>query len=236
MSKPNLLCFSSSVGIYRNKRIRDLRRLLDKSLPGKVELSAMAPMFFQATMAYAAENQIDGNFESYSTVDWQEMFASNHLHLTPPQTEAIVKGFNDVGLFEKGKIRSWSKFNRHLGDYESVVRAKRLAGKLSAKKRQLEARESLKKAPETDQKAAQSGEKTAPKPVQKPVQKDSPTKELWAVNEGLKTASGKRRRGRPPLPRRPQRQRNRPRSIRGNLSAGCWRPAKRVSTTALLNC
>src|SRR6266496_3645551 len=163
MSKPNLLGFSSSLGIYRNKRIRELRRLLRKSLLGKVDLAEMAPMFFQILMAYAGENQIDGNFQGYASEDSLDIFDSNHVEVSASQVSAIVKGFCDVGLLENGKIRSWMKYNRHLADYDGIVRAKRLAGKLSAKKRQLEARESVKKAPETDPKASQNGEKNVQK-------------------------------------------------------------------------
>src|SRR5205823_10243178 len=118
MSKPNLLGFSSSVGIYRNKRIRDLRRLLSKSIRHKVEFADMAPMLFQVVMAYAGENQIDGNFEGYSDEDWSEIFAHNNILVTPVQASAIISGFRQVGLFEKDKIRSWSKFNRHFAEHE----------------------------------------------------------------------------------------------------------------------
>ena len=201
MSKPNLLRFSTSVGFYRNKRLLDLECSLSKCLPGKIERSKLAPTFFQVTMAYAAENQIDGNFVGYTADHWSKIFVMNNLPVTPNEAASIVKCFRDVGLFEGDKIRSWLKYNRHLGDYEGLVRAKRLAGKLSAKKRQIEAREAVQKAPETDQKGAQNGEKTAQnseKNVQKHVKKegvkDGVSKQLWVVNEGLKTATGKRRR------------------------------------------
>src|SRR6266498_954800 len=98
MSKPNLLAFSSSVGIYRNKRMMDLQRLLSKSLPGKVERSNMAPMFFQVVMSYAAENQIDGNFDGYSPDDWCKIFVTNNVPVTPPEASNIIKAFRDVGL------------------------------------------------------------------------------------------------------------------------------------------
>jgi hypothetical protein len=197
MSKPNLLCFSSSLGIYRNKRIRDLEAILAKELPGKVPFSHMAPMLFQIVMAYAGENQINGDFNGYTAKDFVGIWATNYVTVSVSDAKLIVEGFESVGLFQEGKIRSWLKFNRHLADYDSIVRAKRLAGKLSAKRRQIEARNALKKDSETAQngeKTAQNGEKNSEKTVQKAAQKDSPSKELWMVNEGLKTASGKRRR------------------------------------------
>src|ERR1051326_1515327 len=118
MSKPNLLSFSSSVGIYRNKRMRDLKKLLRKSVPVKIEFCKVATMLFQMVMAYAAENQIDGDFEDYTTDDWSEIFALNDFPVLPEQAAAIAKGFEDLGLIENQKLRSWMKYNRHLGDYE----------------------------------------------------------------------------------------------------------------------
>jgi hypothetical protein len=193
MSKPNLLCFSSSLGIYRNKRIRDLEAILAKEFPGKVPFADMAPMLFQIVMAYAGENQINGDFSGYTAKDFVGIWATNYVTVSESQARVILEGFESVGLFDKGKIRSWLKFNRHLADYDSIVRAKRLAGKLSAKKRQQEARESLKKATETVQKVAQNGENSAPKPVQKPAEKDSLSKALWTNKELLQTATGKQR-------------------------------------------
>src|SRR5207247_6276771 len=144
MSKPNLLAFSSSVGIYRNKRMWDLKRLLSKSIHRKVEFAAMSPMLFQAVMAYAAENQIDGNFHGYTMTDWTEIFGFNGIELNPSEASAIIQGFREVGLFDDDKIRSWMKYNRHLADYEGIPRAKRQAGKLSAKRRQQEAKAAVK--------------------------------------------------------------------------------------------
>src|SRR2546425_4776877 len=183
MSKPNLLAFSSSVGIYRNKRMRDLSRLLSKSAP---QFSNMAPMLFQVTMAYAAENQIDGNFQGYTTQDWTEIFVTNNVPVTPSQATAIVKGFREVGLFDGDKIRSWLKYNRHLGDYEGIVRRKRKAAKEMHRKREEEARER-----HVD--PSKNGENPTPKSVQKAAQKDSPSKQLYLVNQALETARGRAR-------------------------------------------
>src|SRR3989442_5183936 len=99
MSKPNLLAFSSSVGIYRNKRMRDLDRVLSKTIPRKVQFSKLSPMLFQAVMAYAGENQIDGNFDGYTTQDWTEIFTFNGIEVSPSEASAIIKGFREVGLF-----------------------------------------------------------------------------------------------------------------------------------------
>ena len=184
MSKPNLLGFASSVGIYRNKRIRDLRGLLAKPLSRKAPLSDWAATYFQVVMAYAGENQIDGNFAGYTTEDWCEIFAANHIHLTPSEANAIVKGFAQVGLFDNQKIRSWMKYNRHLADYEGIVKAKRLAGKLSAKKRQQEARNALQNPENPNGKHPQEPEKNG-------AENDSPRKQLWLIEKLLESAKGK---------------------------------------------
>ena len=187
MSKPNLLAFSSSVGIYRNKRMRDLRRLLSKSIHVKVDFADLSPMLFQIVMAYAGENQIDGDFYGYSTEDWCEIFATNHVGVTASQASAIVKGFREVGLFDKDKIRSWMKYNRHLGDYEGIVKAKRKAAKMMHKKREQEARNAVK----TDH---SDYSKNGEKPGQKPGEKDSPSKQLWVIDQALLKARGQARR------------------------------------------
>jgi hypothetical protein len=194
MSKPNLLAFSSSVGIYRNKRMRDLRRLLSKSIQLKVEFADMAPMLFQVVMAYAAENQIDGNFGGYSADNWCEIFSTNNVRVTPAQATTIVNAFREVGLFDCDKIRSWMKYNRHLGDYEGIIRAKRKAAKIMHKKRELEARGGLKAG---HAEPSQNGSNSAPKPVQngppKPQPKgDSPSKQLWLLNQAIESAPSRK--------------------------------------------
>ena len=134
MSKPNLLGFSSSVGIYRNKRIRDLRAILRHQIPVKVPFADLSPMLFQILMAYAAENQIDGDFSGYTANDFVEIFVTNDVPVSLGQATAIRKAFDSVGLTEDGKIRSWAKFNRHFAQHEQIVKAKRRAGKLSRQK------------------------------------------------------------------------------------------------------
>lgn len=193
MSKPNLLAFSSSVGIYRNKRLRDLRVILVKSIPTKINFGELAPMLFQVVMAYAGENQIDGNFAGYTTDDWCEIFASNHIHLTPKEAQAIIKGFAQVGLFDHDKIRSWMKYNRHLADYENIVKAKRKAGKILQQKRALEASSSLRKAHES---VENSNGKHDPEPEKNGSETQSTaeaSKQLWMLNDALKDAKGKAR-------------------------------------------
>lgn len=161
MSKPNLLGFSSSVGIYRNKRMRDLRLLLKRSIPDKVAFAELAPMLFQVAMAYAGENQIDGNFEGYSKDDWAEIFSSNHVPVTPSQAAMIVKGFEEVGLFDHAKIRSWAKYNRHFAAHEQIVKWRKKAAKEMHKKREAaerRANENLQKSPtETVPKSEKNG-------------------------------------------------------------------------------
>jgi hypothetical protein len=187
MSKPNLLGFASSLGIYRNKRIRDLHRLLRKAVPIKIDFCELSPVLFQVTMAYAGENQIDGNFEGYDPEDWIEIFASNHVNVTLPQVREIIKAFHTVGLYDKGKLRSWMKYNRHLADYDNIVKAKRQAGKLSAKKRMQEARESLKNGKHLDEKTEQEAPKNGSI-------SDSVSKQIWLIKEALEQTSDKAKR------------------------------------------
>src|SRR6266576_5719081 len=160
MSKPNLLAFSSSIGIYRNKRIRDLRRLLSKSIRAKVDFCELSPMLFQVVMAYAAENQIDGDFSGYTRDDWRLIFAGNNVDVDADQAAIIIKSFHEVGLFEKDKIRSWMRYNRHLADYEGILKAKRKAAKMMHKKWHQQAKESLNNSHGDPSK---NGEKPAPK-------------------------------------------------------------------------
>lgn len=167
MSKPNLLGFSTSVGFYRNKRVRDLRLLLLKSITDKVSKAELAPMFFQAVMAYAGENQIDGNFSGYTIDDWCEIFASNHLRVEPRQASAIIKGFEQVGLFDHGKIRSWAKYNRHFAEHEQIVKWRKKGAKIMHKKREQEARDSLK-----------NRDKSPSEPAPKPEQNGHSKKEI----------------------------------------------------------
>lgn len=183
MSKPNLLGFASSVGIYRNKRVRDLHHLLIKSVHRKVDFADMAPMLFQTVMAYAAENQIDGDFSSYNARDWADIWAVNHVQVSTSEASIILKGFEQVGLFQDGKIRSWAKFNRHLADYEGLVKAKRKAAKVMHKKRENEARAAL-------QNGTEAHPKIDPNPEKNGVKNDSPSKQLWLIEKALENAKG----------------------------------------------
>jgi hypothetical protein len=144
MSKPNLLGFSSSIGIYRNKRLRDLRLLLLQKIPRKIDFAELAPELFQICMAYAGENQIDGNFEGYDPAAYVEIFASNHVRVSAAEAATIKKAFEAVGLFEGDKIRSWAKYNKHFATHEQILKAKRKAGKIWQKKRAQEAEQQLK--------------------------------------------------------------------------------------------
>lgn len=186
MSKPNLLAFSTSVGFYRNKRVRDLRGEIAKSNRRKIDFCEMAPLLFQVTMAYAAENQLDGNFAGYSIDDWIEIFAHANITVTAAEAAAILKGFHQTGLFDGDKIRSWMKFNRHLADYEGIVRAKRRAGKIMQQKRQQEARAALRNgqpdAPNPEQNHENKPPKTAPKP-------DPTSRQIWLLNQQLEATS-----------------------------------------------
>ena len=187
MSKPNLLGFSSSLGIYRNKRMRDLRGILLKEVPVKVPFAELSTTLFQALMAYAGENQIDGDFTDYKFQDFVEIFSSNNIPVSLSQATAIRKAFDSVGLLEDGKIRSWAKFNRHFAEHEVIVRRKRKAAKEMHKRREQEARSR-----HVD--PSKNGEDPAPKPVQKAAQKDSPSKHLWVLDAAIKEARGSKKR------------------------------------------
>jgi hypothetical protein len=150
----------------------------------------MAPMLFQATMAYAAENQIDGNFEGYSPQLWAEVFSSNNIPVTPSEAALIKKEFQRTGLLDGDKIRSWSKFNREFAHYETLTKYRQRAGKLSAKKREIEARAAVKNGHVEPSKAEKIPSKTAPKADEQ----EAIRKELWTNKELLQSATGKQKR------------------------------------------
>jgi hypothetical protein len=194
MSKPNLLGFSSSVGIYRNKRMRDLRQILAKQIPRKVPFADQSTMCFQALMAYAAENQIDGDFSDYTSGDVAGIFCTNCIDVSLGEASAIWKAFESVGLLEGGKIRSWAKFNRHFAEHEKIVKAKRRAGKLSRQKW-------LKELSQQAAGITKNGHGETPNPAKIP-SKTAPNsdeqseirKELWTNKELLQSATGKQKR------------------------------------------
>ncbi|HEV2391060.1 MAG TPA: hypothetical protein VG146_01720 [Verrucomicrobiae bacterium] len=187
MSKPNLIQFGTAVGFYRNPRVRELYDRLKKEIPRKVDFAELAPMLFQVVMSAAAENQIDGDFASYNANRWCEIFLANHVQVTLKEASLIRVLFKDIGLFEGDKIRSWAKFNRHLADYEGIVKAKRRAGKLSAKRREQDARSALKGGRKNDEISASEPEKSAS-------ENGSASKQLWLIEKGLEKAKGKARR------------------------------------------
>jgi hypothetical protein len=188
MSKPNLLAFSSSVGIYRNEKMQALAECLAKKITRKVPFSTLAPMLFQMAMAYAAENQLDGDFEKskYPLDRWRKIFLWQDLEISTKEAAIILEGFETVGLFDRGKIRNWMKYNRHLADYEGLVRAKRKAAKIMHEKRQRDAKAALKNGEishsETDSEPEKNVEKT-----------DSASKQLWLLEKALESAKGKAR-------------------------------------------
>ena len=191
MSKPNLLQFGSAIGIYRNPRIRDLHDLLKKSFPLKVDFADLAPLLFQACMAAAAENRIDGDFSGYSPERFYEIFVSNFLPVgSIKQASTIRDLFEKVGLFEGGKIRNWKRYNPHLADYPKILEARRKAGKLSAKKRELEAKAALKNGSHVP---AETSPESSQKPLKNGSEKPSPSKQLWLIEKALEMATGKRK-------------------------------------------
>ena len=139
MSKPNLLSVSFSIGFYRNKRIRELRKKLSESVSKPIQFCELSPMLFQVLLAFCGENQIDGDLSGYTAEDLQEIFTVNHVPgLTTKEAAAILSAFNEVGLLEDGKIRSFAKFNRHLAEHEKIRKAKRKAAAYMHKQRLME--------------------------------------------------------------------------------------------------
>lgn len=135
MSKPNLLSFSTSVGFYRNRKVRDARQLTAKAITRKVDFCELTPLLFSVVMAYASENQIDGDFSGYTDQSLREIFTNNNVDVSLSEAKIIFKNFESVGLMEDGKIRSWKKFNAHLANYEQNKKAKIKAGKIRQQQR-----------------------------------------------------------------------------------------------------
>lgn len=191
MSKPNLLSFRTSIGFFRNPRVLSAREEIGKAITQKIPFADLAPLLFQIVLAYAAENQLDGDFSGYSAKHWHRVFTSNNCDITEREAVVVVKAMKQVGLFDGDKIRSWSKFNWHLAEYESLRKSRRRAGKLSAKKRELYAKRSLQNghtdASEVAAEHKQFRSKTPPKT-------DSPSKQLWLIDKALEGARGKARR------------------------------------------
>lgn len=180
-SKPNLLGFSTALGFYRNIRVRELRELLLKQIPRKIEFAELAPVLFQAVMAYAGENVIHGDFSGYGMERWKEIFAVNHIEVSAKEAEAIRKGFSQVGLFDGDKIRSWAKFNKHFAEHEKIKKAKEKAGKIRQQKWAQEAKDSLKR-PE------KSPSETAPKPEKNGSKNGDQSRQLWFLDKAIAEA------------------------------------------------
>jgi len=194
MSKPNLLGFSSSLGIYRNKRLRDLRGVLLNQIHVKVAFAELSPMLFQSVMAYAGENQIDGDFKGYTAQDFVEIFTTNNIPVSLSQATAIRKAFEAVGLIEDGKIRSWAKFNRHFAEHEVIVKRKRKAAKEMHKRRGQEARSGHVEPSKNGHGETPKAEKIPSKNAPKSDEQSEIRKELWTNKELLQSATGKQKR------------------------------------------
>jgi hypothetical protein len=163
MSKPNLLGFSTSIGFYRNHRVQQFTHNLAGVVRRKIPFSKIGPMLFQTVMAYAAENQIDGDFSGYDARSWANIFVLNNVEVSASEAVSIKKELQRAGLLDGDKIRSWKKYNRHLADYEGIVNSRRRAGKLSAKKREMQARAEVENGELHYLPPLQIPEKTAPK-------------------------------------------------------------------------
>lgn len=186
MSKPNLLGFSTSIGFYRNQKPRQLRENLLRQIPRKIAFAELAPMCFQALMAAAAENQINGDFSNYSDERWHEIFLVNHIQVSLKEACIIRKNFEAVGLTEGGKILSWSKFNRHFAEHEQIQKAKKKAGKEAAKQRAERAKQEREKAPK-------SLTESAPKSEKNGHQNGPDTKQVWLLQTKIAKAKGKQK-------------------------------------------
>lgn len=199
MSKPNLLQYGVSVGFFRNHRVRQARLLIAKRIKRKVDFCELTPLPFEVLLAYAAENQVNGELK-YEPEFFTDIFLWNGMKLEPSETDSIMKIFQEVGLLDGLKIRSWGQFNPHLVKQSQRIKNKRLAGEISAKRRQKEAKNWLKNGAETGletpKKVDEKGEKNPQKSFQKPVQKresekgSSSSRELWLLEKALEGAKG----------------------------------------------
>lgn len=188
MSKPNLLSFGTSIGFYRNHRVLAARDGICKIIRRKISFGEIAPLLFQVVMAYAAENQLDGNFAGYSAQDWKRVFASNNVEVSAQEASLIIKTFKAIGLFDGDKIRSWMKFNRHLADYEGIQRAKARAAKLMHKKREQEARGAIRNGPVSPSEPEKIPARNAAKSASKTDSFWRDKKQLELIEEQLREA------------------------------------------------
>ncbi len=142
----------------------------------------MAPMLFHVLLSYAGENATDGDLSGYTTEDFLEIYEANHVHLNRAEVSAIVKALHDLDFFDGDKIRSWKKFNPHLANQESLLNAKRRAGKIRQRKWAQEARESIK----------QTAQNPSPNPAKDGEENRSvankQTGQLWLIEKALESA------------------------------------------------
>jgi len=148
MSKPNLLSFKVSIGIFGNKRIADVQADLAKAVPEQVPWATHAQTFFEMLMGYAAENQVNGDFNGYTDSDFYKLvFApkcmAKDIPISIEKTSIIVAAFRERGLLDKNKIRSWLKFNKTLAKHEETVRRNAVAGARSAEARAIKQKDDL---------------------------------------------------------------------------------------------
>jgi len=185
MSKPNLIAFSTAAGFFTNERVGNLREKVSETITKTVPFSVIAPMLFEVVMAYAAWNQHDGDFTGYSPQRFWEIFVSSLVPITLEESIIVRRVFNEVGLFDNDKIRSWIKFNRHLAEYEKIKKGKIRAAKLMHKKRERDLRESA-KAPA---KVPATNGHTEPE-KSKPDKQPSPVARLIALKEEMDKCGG----------------------------------------------
>lgn len=172
--------------------------MIAKCIKRKVDFCELTPLLFEVLLAYAAENQVNGELK-YEPEFFTDIFLWNGIKLEPGETASIMKTFQEAGLLDGFKIRSWGIFNQHLAKQAQRIKSKRLAGEISAKRRQKDAKNALKNGAETvekgDENYFKNGEKNPQKTAQKSVQKEGGknrtlTQELWTIDRMLETAEG----------------------------------------------
>ncbi len=144
----------------------------DRTLALREKIGDRAFHIMPMLWSWASENQMDGDMSDLSDKRFQEILNGCNLKLTLVEARKIKTAVHEVGFVQKGLLHSWDKFNRHCVDYE-----KRRAIKQTA------AFERWK-------------HKVEGQPHEQPHRsngQDSSSKQLWMIEQALKSAKGKAR-------------------------------------------
>lgn len=148
-SKPNLIGFKVSIGIFGNKKISDATMILKRQIP---EWNAAYTLCaFEMLMGYAAENQVDGDFSGYTADNYHRLvFLPKWVGMDIPialnlkRTEHIVNAFAKVKLTEGNKIRSWKLFNKTIADHAKASKRNQENARIGQAKRHAKNKHDLK--------------------------------------------------------------------------------------------